>query len=125
MRGIDRSSSRRSGRTDRTTLTVSSPLPASPTTSKPGPTSTPYTSLMTGGRHGEQLTQARPEEALVIRQHDADRAIGSTRRARTSAEAREYKSTPWLVHPATGRAHDGVKGAVQFFERERLGDDRL
>ena len=40
------------------------------------------------GRHGEQLTQARPEEALVIRQHDADRAIGSTRRARTSAGAR-------------------------------------
>ena len=39
--GMDRSNSRRSGRTASTTRTVSSPVPASPTTSKPGPASTP------------------------------------------------------------------------------------
>ena len=89
MRGIDRSSSSRSGWTDRTTLTVSSPLPASPTTSKPVPTSTPYTSLMTGDGHGEQLAQARPEETLVVREHDADRRdrLGESEWGRSRASA--------------------------------------
>ena len=62
------------------TLTVSSPLPASPTTSKPVPTSTPYTSLMT------EAGTASNWRRLARKRHSSSES--TTRIARSIGEVR-------------------------------------